>query len=289
MRFSLSFAVIGALVAGALGCSPADTSSGTGPQDCFVDAPCDTDPAKTCKVPCENVKGGGNGSGTGGTTAGTGGAGGGGGNVPIDVNGVTALFTDATFSTTNVYSEAVKIHAVDPDGQLVTADASSGTFLLSGVAAGEQWIFAEDQSGGVEQVWSTYAPQYLTAATKLTVPLVPRSVLEDVAIQVNVASYAPGSAQLVLHFVNETTGEAVPGVAIAPLAGATYAFDTGGPGQFAVNPAETGALGSAVIFNVTVPSSEADITLSYTHDNTPEKATIRVGQGRVTYATLLVK
>ncbi|MFO0588325.1 MAG: hypothetical protein U0441_12325 [Polyangiaceae bacterium] len=290
MRFPLSLAVIGALVAGALGCSPADTTSGSGPGDCYVDAPCDTDPAKTCKVPCESVKGGGKGGGSGGgSSTGTAGAGGSGGNVPIDVDGITATFVDASFTSTNAYSEAVKIYASDPDGQLVTADATNGTFLLTGVAAGEQWIFAEDQSNGAGQVWSTYTPQVLDAATKLTAPLVTKAVLQDVAIQVNVASVSTGSAHMVLQFVSASSGEPVDGVALAPIAGATFAFDTGGPGQYAVNPAETGALGTAVVFNVTIPSSEADIELGYSHASKAEKATIRVGQGRVTYAVLPVQ
>lgn len=291
MRFYLSLRFVGffALAAGALGCGPAETTSGSGPGDCFVDAPCDTDPSKICKVPCKSPVGGGGvgNGGSGGSTA-SAGAGGAGGKA-VDASGVTVVFASAAFDTVSSYTESARIYAADLDGQLVTADTVGGAFTLTGVAEGAQWVEAEDTSNGAGQVWSTFSAQLFDGTTSLEVPLVTKATLGDVAVQANVASYGATAAQLVLRFVDSVTGDPVDGVAIGPLSGATYAFDTGGPGQYAVNPAQTGPLGMAVVFNVAVPSAQADIELSYSYgNNNPESATLRLGQGKATIAVLPV-
>ena len=289
MRFHLFFVCFSALAMGALGCGPAETTSGSGPGDCFVDAPCETDPSKICKVPCKGpVGGGGVGhGGSGGSTA-SGGAGGAGGKA-VDASGVTVAFTSSAFDTVSSYTEAARIYAVDLDGQLVTADTAAGAFTLTDVAEGDQWIEAEDTSNGAGQVWSTFSRVYFDGTTSLEVPLIEKATLGDVAVQANVVSYSATAAQLVIRFVDSVTGDPVDGVAIGPLSGATYAFDTGGPGQYAVNPAQTGALGMAVVFNVAVPSAQADIELSYSHgNNNPESATLRLGQGKATVVALPV-
>lgn len=291
MRLPLLFVGIGALVAGALGCGPTENAPGSGPGSCFVDVPCETDPGQTCKVPCKDPVGGGgvgHGGSGGSTGTGTGGTSGAGGKA-VDASGITVAFTSGAFDTVTPHTESVRLYAWDLDGQIVTADTSGGAFTMTNVAEGAQWVEAEDTSNGAGQVWSTFSVQAFDGATSLEVPLVPKSALGDVAVQVNVASYAQGAAQLVLRFVDATTGDPVDGVALGALSGAVFAFDTGGPGQYAVNPAQTGPLGMAVVFNVGVPSAQADIELSYSYgNNNPETATLRVGQGMATVAVLPV-
>ena len=76
MRFRLSFALMGGLLAGALGCQPA-SSGAPGPKPCFVDEPCETNTSEVCQIPCKDAHGGG---------VGTGGSGGGGG-ISVDPPG----------------------------------------------------------------------------------------------------------------------------------------------------------------------------------------------------------
>src|SRR4051794_25655666 len=100
-----------ALACGAAGCQKSDAGL-TGPQNCTVTGPCDTDPSKTCVVPCKtDAAGAGNGHGAGaGGTAGTGGMGaagaggsagsGGTGTVTVDTTGTVAAFASTAFVET---------------------------------------------------------------------------------------------------------------------------------------------------------------------------------------------
>lgn len=293
MSFRLSFVLIGALLGGggAAGCQPAE-ASGSGPKPCFVDAPCETNTSLTCQVPCKDVHGGGVGQGgsTGGSTSGgTGGTGGAGGK-SVDVSGSVVRFTTSVFDDVLPYTQPTKIHALDVDGKPISVDpAADGTFEIKGAASGDQWVLAADASGGSAGILSTYSLQAFDGMSALAVPVVPLTLLDDVAIQVDVPTFTPGTAQLVLRFVDAVTGVPLQGVTLGPLAGAKYGFDTGGQGAYTTNPPQTGPLGMAVVFNVIAPAAESDITLTATFNGDPTKTSLRIDPDAATYAVIPLK
>ncbi len=287
MSFRRSFVLIGALLGGgALGCQPSE-ASGSGPKPCFVDAPCETNTSLTCQVPCKTVPSNPSGSSGGGSAGGAGGTGGAGG-ASVDVSGSVVRFDTTTFDQVVPHADLTKIRALDVDGQPITVDtAVDGTFAMTGVAEGNQWVLAADASGGSAGIFSTYSVQPMDGMGLLEVPVVPVTVLDDIAILVDVPSFTPGAAHLVLRFVDDASGLPVEGVTLGALAGGQYGFDTGGQGAYTTLPAQTGPLGMGVVLNLIVPSADATITLSSTTFNgDTTKTSLPIDPDTVTYAVI---
>lgn len=277
MRSSSVFFAV-AVAIGASGCGSQGPAY-SGVQDCFVDAPCDTDPSQTCKVPCEKLPGGPIGHGGGGGSTGTGGAGGG----AVDVNGSVVIVSDSAFGATVPYTGPVHVIAPGADAKTVEADTVNGDFSLTGAASGGQWVLAES-SGASDAPFSTYSYQDLNGSD-LVLPMVPVDVLDDVAIQINVASFAADGAQLVV-FVTDANGSPLPGVGVGPLGGATIGYELSS-GQYALNPAETTDLGVAVALNASV-GGEALVDVPFTYQNNVEKFSLKLAPGTVTFATVAI-
>ena len=291
MRFRLSFALLGGLLAGALGCQPA-SSGAPGPKPCFVEEPCETNTSEMCQLPCKDSPGGGVGhGGSGGDTSagggGTGGSGGSGGK-SVDVSGNVVRFTTATFDATVPHTNLTTVSAVDVNGDMITVDTNNGAFEMKSVAKGDQWVLVTDTSGGAAGIFSTYSAQPMDGMSLLEVPVIPITALDDVAIQVDVPTFTPGAAQMVILFLDDASGQPVEGVTIGALAGAKYGFDIGGQGAYTTNPQQTGPLGTAVLFNVIVPAVST-IQLKYSFNGNPQ-ATIELpaAPDTATYAVLPV-
>lgn len=270
-----------ALAGLAAGCENDETTFGP-PSSCLVDRPCDDDPSKTCKVPCEgslppvgNPSGGG---GAGGGTS-TGGAGGG----AVDVLGSVVTFTSAEFDETAPYADPIKIIAPGVDTATVEADVADGTFSLVGAAAGVQWVLAQDSSGGVGGAFSTYSLHNVTASGALVVPVVPVEVLNTIATQISVVGLDSGTAHLVLR-ISDETGAPLEGVTVSPLGGSTVGYDSG-PGFYTSNATGTGNLGLAVALNVGVAGA-GTVDVAMTHLGEAYDATIPIAPNAVTYALI---
>ncbi len=258
-------------------------SAFSGVQNCFVDAPCDTDPSQTCKVPCKpGMSGGGHGNGgSGGGATTSGGAGGGG---PVDVTGSVVIFTDDAFSTTTPYTGDVHVVAPGADTQTVETDTVGGDFELKSAASGGQWILAES-SGASDAPFSTYSYQELDGLSPLVLPMVPVNVLDDVAVQLNVASFGADRAQIVV-LVNDESGNPLPGVSVGPLGGATFGYEIGA-GEYVLNPAETTDLGVAVALNVSV-AADGTVDVPFTYNNKVNKRALRLAPDTVTFAAVTI-
>ncbi|MBK8257379.1 MAG: hypothetical protein IPK82_32510 [Polyangiaceae bacterium] len=267
-----------------VGCS-AETASLTSPGDCFVDAPCEDDPSKTCKVPCpNNSPAGGIAGGTGGTggTSGTGTAGSAGAAV-IDVTGSVVEFVDATFDQTVPYFDEITVHAEGPSGE-VTAKSDNGELQLLSVFEGAQWIWAESPTPVLGFAYSTYSRPILSAGTNLVVQVVPVEVMQDIATQINVSSLDQGSAHLVLRTV-DSSANPLQGVTAGGLSGASVGYDVG-PGQFFSGADGTGSLGLAVVLNVAVPS-KGTATVSFTAEGNTYSLEVPVAPDSVTYTDVI--
>lgn len=281
MRSPLAFSMFLALVGLAAPACKSQGSAYSGVQNCYVDAPCDTDPSKTCKVPCKpGMSGGGHGNGGSGGGDTTGGGAGGGG--PVDVLGSIVVFTDDAFVTTVPYAGDVHVVAPGVDTQTVEADTLNGDFELKAAASGGQWVLAQS-SGASDAPFSTYTFQDLDGVSGLVLPMVPVTALDDIAVQLDVPSFGVDRAQIVLYITDES-GAALPGVSVGPLSGATFGYEIGS-GEYVLNPAETSDLGIAVAFNVSV-AAEATVDVPFTYDNATHKFALRLAPDTVTFAEI---
>lgn len=267
-----------------VGCS-SETAALTSPGDCFVDAPCEDDPSKTCKVPCpNNSPAGGIAGGTGGSggTSSTGTAGSAGAAV-IDVTGSVVEFVDTTFDQTVPYFDEITVHAEGPSGE-VTGKSDNGALQLLSVFEGAQWIWAESPTPVLGFAYSTYSRPILSANKELIVQVVPVQAVQDIATQINVSLLADGSAHLVLRTV-DSSGNPLQGVTAGGLAGASVGYDVG-PGQFFSGADGTGSLGLAVVLNVAVPS-KGTATVSFTAEGNTYSLAVPVAPDSVTYTDVI--
>lgn len=271
---------MGLCVAGALGCDGgAGEATSFGAPDTRCYAPCEDDPSKTCTVPCP--PGGatpvGNSGGTGGSggTAGSGGAGG----SSVDVTGTVVQFASLSFTDVVPYLEDITIVAPGVDTNEVQTDAKGGSFALTGVASGLQWVLAKDLDG-TGGAHSTYSIQQLDG-DPITVPVVPFDVIDVIGTQLDLVSLSPGTAQVVLE-IDDESGVPIEGATLA-LTGATVGYAVA-PGQYSGVAAGTGTLGLVVALNVPVAApSEVKVTLTVPGLATPVTADVQMAPDTATY------
>ena len=287
MRTGLGFGqrvVFGIGIAcGAAGCQEAAGSTYGGPSACLIEEPCADDPSETCTVPCKgSTPPTGNNTGSGGDGGSS--SAGGGGSASVDAGGTVVELTSADFEETAPHTDPMTIHALDVDGQPVTAETTNGTFTLLGAASGTQWLLADD-GGAVGGVFSTYSYHVVDGLTALAVPVVRVDVLEGIGTQIGEPALATGAAHLVLQIANEA-GAALEGVEVVPVGQGVVGYDAG-PGFYVVGGTGTGSLGLAVVINAqTAGTGTVDVQLSY--GGVPSVASIPIAPSTVTYGRIAI-
>lgn len=272
-------AVVGSGMVG-LACPSQNDTTGTNGPGCLVDVPCEDDPAKTCQ---ENVCNNQGGPGLGQTgSTGTGGSGGssGSGGGSVEVTGNIVEITTTAFDASVPYTGAIKVIAAGATTATVESDAVDGSFALADAASGTQWVLAQDASGGMGGVFSTYSVQVLDGATPVVLPAVAVDVMESVGTQVGVGSLLAGSAHLVLEVADEN-GLLLDGVELQELSGATVVYDVA-PGQYAVGVGGTGAQGLALALNVDLPAM-GTVMVSMTYNGDSYLVPLAMAPDTVTY------
>lgn len=285
MRWPPLLSIFAAAIGLSLSACQPSNSGYTGPKECFVDAPCDTDPSQTCQVPCKPNVSGGVGAGHGGS-GGSGGAssGGSGGGGPVDVTGKTVIFTTTSFDQTTDYDGPVHVITAGVDTQTVETDTVNGLFSLANAASGGHWVLAQS-SGATDAPFSTYSYQDLDGMNQLALPLVPVTVLDDVAVQLTVQDFGADRAQLIV-LVSDELGQPLAGASMGSLSGATIGYETSG-GVYSLSPEETTDLGIAVALNVSV-ASESTVDIPFTWNGDVKKFAFRLAPGSVTFAAVAI-
>src|SRR5262249_52765591 len=143
-----------------------------------------------------------------GSTEGSGGqggatTGGGAGVMAVEVSGKVEAFATVAFDIQDVklYTGPIKVIAPGAATKTVEADAAGGAFDLTGAAAGDQWVLAQDPSGPSNGPFATYSYQVLDGQS-IVVPVVPFDLLDAVATQLGGVGLTPGRAHMILVIEN---------------------------------------------------------------------------------------
>lgn len=182
---------------------------------------------------------------------------------PIDITGAVGVAVSAELDQIEPYTGATTVYGPGVSGKLVGApyggDAGA-TFTLSGVLAGSDWLYAQDDTGGGTGVFSTFSPHTLPSKANLVVPVLDQSVLTAVA------SSQPGAPLLDAtraHIVLAVRRANMPlaGVSIAGSAGAGLVTYDQGPGLYSSQATATGSAGGIVILNAQATASGSGISI----------------------------
>ncbi|MFO0758262.1 MAG: hypothetical protein U0359_17340 [Byssovorax sp.] len=227
------------------------------------------------------------GAGTG--TGGTGGEGGGQGGAPaqaVDVNGTVAVVDTTTFDHLGVYTKKVTVVAPTLGGTVEgSTDGSSAGFSLKGVATGNQWFFARDDSGGGAGVLSTYSAHRVPSSSPLVVPVMDLQVLQTIAATQPSAITIDGlAAQVVLLLRRQ--GSPASGLTLTSSAfGGTVAYDQSAGVYSSAGAKKTGGSGVIVMLNVGAPVAGKDLDILLTDEaNETYAFSIPVAAGAATIA-----
>jgi hypothetical protein len=270
-RSALSFGLVA--LATTLGCSPgSDTGSTYGP-------PPECDAGDACITTGATMT---SGSGGQGGSGGSGGSGQGGGTV----TGTVHEITDPLFKMSQTYLGAATI-LVDGTNTMVPYNgATSDTFSIPDVPAGDQWFFVQDDTAGTSGIYSTYSLVNAPPPGPLTLPVVQRTLLETIMSTLPIStSPVPDRAHAVLTILRNAQPVSGVRLDILPVPSDDVAYYDDATAGYSNLASATGATGILLILNI--PATDPLLTIHLVDANQAAfMATIRVAPNAVTMTAI---
>jgi len=217
---------------------------------------------------------------------GGGGSGGGaaGGQEETSAEGTVRAIVDEAFQVSTPYTGVATIYGLSPNGSTVSAPyggATGSSFTLDGVTTGTSWLLVEDNTGGAGGILSTYSPHFLPDPSPLVLPVIERSVLQNIALGQGLPLPALTGAQVVLEI--ERADAPLAGVTVEGVMDGTLLYDTGA-GTYSDVTNQTGIAGTIVMLDL---GGTGERTFTLTDANAESFAIkIPIAPGAATFATV---